>query len=114
MRIGKAVINLLLYFMVDLLGIIESWHQCLFSWNSGLLLIQLIIYILCVYICTAREFSIRIFKFVRVFNEFGTELTVFHDVPLVQFHPDLDTSLLKKLLSCLIFKYTLSLSLESA
>lgn len=98
MRIGKSVINLLLYFMVELLGIIESWHQCLFSWSSGLSLIQLIIYILCVYICIVREFLIQIFKFVRIFNEFGTELTVFHDVPLAQFHPDLQTSLLKKIL----------------
>lgn len=29
------------------------------------------------------------FRFVRIFNESGTELTVFNDVPLPQFHPDL-------------------------
>lgn len=64
--------------MVELLGIIESWHQCLFSWNCALLLIQLILYIFCVRLFIfVRKFSVQVFKFVRIFNKFGTELTVF-------------------------------------
>lgn len=77
-------------------GIIESWPQCLFSWNCGWVLIQLILYNFCVYKCIVREFFIQIFRFVRIFNEFVTELTIFHDVPFAQFQPDWDFFCKKK------------------
>lgn len=112
-ELGRQWLNLLLSFMVELLGIIESWHQCLFSWNCALLLIQLILYIFCVRLFIfVRKFSVQVFKFVRIFNKFGTELTVFR-CSTCKIPPWFRDFFWTKWLSSLIFSCTLSQFLES-